>query len=472
MSTSSSPTSGNLKHASTQAKSDQIRRTGRRGWTPPPRLSLPQWADRYRRLAKVAGSMSGPWSTAAVEVARGPMFAVTEPGMHVITTMVSTQLLKTSFIENVFGYFAHLDPCRILLLQPKDDAAVQFSKERITPLVRATPVLRERVGTSRMHTADETLLFKSFRGGFLALAGAGSPDNLAHRPIRIVLADEIDKYPVTHEGDPITLAEERVATFANWLAVRTRSPTVQEESRIEASYHESDQWRVSVEYPHCGHRQFLDFFLHVEWDKRKNAAGNVVEYRPRTARAYCEACGAGWSEGERLNALQTARWHQTRPFECCCARHVPLDDYERAWRGTDDASDNEDALATVWDWWASDRHAVYRAKCPVCGAWGIDNIHAGFHTSKLYSPRQRDRPADVASKWLAAQGDEDRLQAWWNTQMGMPYRPHTGRGLHIEALAARGEVWAAPVEDGVAVLVVGADVQRTYGVELETGLGA
>jgi phage terminase large subunit GpA-like protein len=414
--------------------------------------------------------MSGTWSTAAVEVARGPMFAVTEPGVHVIMTMVSTQLLKTSFIENVFGYHARLDPCPILLLQPKDEAAVQFWKERITPLVRATPVLRERVGTSRMRASDETLLFKSFPGGFLALAGAGagagSPDNLARRPIRIVLADEIDKYPVTREGDPITLAEERLATFANWLSVRTCSPTVTNESRIEASYQESDQRRVSVACPHCGHRQFLEFFRHVEWDRRKDADGNVVEHRPRTARVYCEACGAGWAEGERLKALQTARWHQTRQFDCCGARHVPLDDYERACRGSDPVHDDIVVVNRVWDWWASDRHALYRAKCPACGAWGVDNLHAGFQASKLYSPWERDRPAHIAAKWLAAQGDEERLQAWWNTQMGLPYRQHTGRPLRVDALAARGEVWAAPVPDGVAVLVVGADVQD-YRVELE-----
>lgn len=87
--------------------------------------------------------------------------------------MVATQLLKTSLLENVIGFFAHLDPCPVLLLQPKDEAALQFSKERIAPMVRVTPVLRDLIGTRRMRNADETLTFKSFPGGFLALAGAG-----------------------------------------------------------------------------------------------------------------------------------------------------------------------------------------------------------------------------------------------------------------------------------------------------------
>ena len=147
------------------------------------------------------------------------MLAVTEPGVHIITAMVSTQLLKTALLENVFGYFAHLDPCPMLLLQPKEDAAEQFSKERVTPMVKATPVLRELIGTGKTRNSDETLLYKAFPGGFLALAGAGSPDNLARRPVRLVLSDEVDKYPVTREGDPIALAEERTATFGlNWLS--------------------------------------------------------------------------------------------------------------------------------------------------------------------------------------------------------------------------------------------------------------
>ncbi|MFM3317172.1 phage terminase large subunit family protein, partial [Klebsiella variicola] len=218
--------------------------------TPPPRISVPQWADDYRKLAKEAGSTSGKWETSTVEVARGPMLAATESGVHIITVMCCTQLMKTALLENLFGYFAHLDPCPILLLQPKEEAAEQFSKERISPLVRVTPVLRKIIGDTKQKSSKETILYKSFTGGFLALAGAGSPDNLARRPIRVLLADEVDKYPITREGDPIALAEERTATFGlTWLSVRACSPTVEDESRIADSYEESDQRRASVVCP-------------------------------------------------------------------------------------------------------------------------------------------------------------------------------------------------------------------------------
>ncbi|MDE3022248.1 MAG: phage terminase large subunit family protein [Pseudomonadota bacterium] len=457
MSISILPNWGNPKSVSLQEKIKLLTQAVRRAWTPPPRISVPEWADRYRRLAKESGSNSGAWRTSTVEIARGPMLAVTEPGVHILTAMVCTQLLKTSLIENAVGFFAHLDPCPMLIVQPKEDAAEQFSKERITPLIKATPVLRNLIGTSKTRSGEETLLYKAFPGGFLALAGAGSPDNLARRPVRLVAYDEVDKYPVTREGDPIALGDERMATFVNWLSLRACSPTIEDESRIASSYADSDQRRASVSCPHCGHRQFLDFFRHVQWDKDGD------RHFTRTARIYCENCGAGWSEGERLRALRTIRWHQTKPFVCCDHRHSPLENYDIASRD----AENKDPVEKVWDWWESDRHAVYRAKCPDCGTWALDNEHAGFQASKLYSPWHKDKPADIAGKWIAAQGDEDKKQTWWNTQMGLPHRPQAGKELHLEALVARCEIYPAEVPEGTALLTTGIDVQDDR-VEIET----
>jgi len=460
MSTSSLPNL--LSQPASSSKEDILRREVRAAWATPPRLSVAAWADQYRHLAKGFGAVSGPWVTAEFEVSRGPMLAVTEPGVHEISLMCCTQLMKTEFILNVVGYLTHLDPSPILILQPKDDAAEQFSKERLQPTIDATPVLRDLVGGS-----EETLTYKPFPGGFVALAGAGSPDNVARRPIRAYLADEVDKYRFTREGNTLLLAGERTAQFGlNWLGVQACSPTVEDESLIAACFEKSDQRRASVACPHCAHRQFLDFFKHVNWSKREDAKGQVVEHLTRTARINCEACGVAWSEGERLRALATIRWHQTRPFECCGERHAPLDLYDRAWR----AEDGQEALAKAWDWWEDTdegRYAVYRAKCPTCSAWGVDNKHAGFQAGKLFSPSPKDKPSDIAGKWLAAKGKPDDELVWWNTQMGLPHRPSGGKVLAVDWLLSRRELWAGQVPLGIGAVTVGMDVQD-YRVEFET----
>lgn len=413
-----------------------------------------------RVLAKEAGSTSGKYRTGRVEIARGPMLAATEPGVRKISAMVATQLLKTTLIENLVGFHAHLDPCPILIVQPKDSSASQFSKERIGPFIKATPKLRSLIGTSKSRAAGETIDYKAFPGGFLGIVGSGSADNLARRPIRVLLCDEVDKYQPLKEGNPLDIAEERQASFeTNSLNVAVCSPTITGESKIEVRFGQSDQRRASVACPLCGHRQFLEFFKHVHWDKGSDGK----THRPETARVYCESCNKGWSDGQRLRALQTIRWHQTRIFECCDERQNPLDAYGAAW--AIDEANGEDPCSRVWDWWASNRWGVYRAKCRHCGVWAVPNEHAGFQASKLYSPWLNDSPYKIAGKWLAAV-DEDGKQTFYNTQLALTYRKNMGKALSGDALLERREMWDAEVPDGVAVLTVGIDVQD-YRLELE-----
>jgi phage terminase large subunit GpA-like protein len=411
--------------------------SGRAIYRPPPRMTVPDWADTYRHLSMSAGAVGGPWQTYRVEVARGPMMAVTEPGVDTITIMCCTQTMKTSVLENTIGYFAHLDPAPMLLLQPKDEMADAFSKERIAPMVASSPELRKVMGDARTRTSEDTLRFKKFPGGFLAMASAGSPSNLAMRAIRIVLLDEIDKYETTKEGDPVALAEERTATFnTSRLSIRACSPTWEETSRIYRSYMDGDQRKPFVACPHCGHEQVLDFFEHVRWEKNEDGS-----HRPETARIHCESCGAEWSEAERLKIVSTRhaiRHMQTKVFHCCGERQNPL-------------------VERRWDW--DEEHQVGYAVCKHFGEHAVPNRHASFWASKLYSPFIT--VVDLAEKWLAAQGDQETKQTFYNTQLGMPFKAETHKAVDAHFLAARAEPYdgTKALPEGVVVLTAGIDVQ-------------
>ena len=60
---------------------------------------------------------------------------------------------------------------------------------------------------------------------------------------------------------------------------------------------------------------------------------------------------------------------------------------------------------------------------------------------------------------------DDEL-VWWNTQMGLPHKPNSGKVLDVDKLLARRETWAGPVPDGTGALTFGGDVQD-YRVEIE-----
>jgi len=418
---------------------------------PKPTMNLPDWADTHRKLTTATSAVGGAWRTARFEVARGPMMAVTERGVETITCMVATQTLKTELLLNTIGYHAHMKPGPMLLVEPKEDVVTQFSKERLAPMARATPVLK-MLTSDRARGGKDTLAYKEFPGGFLALAYAGSPTELAMRAISVTLLDEIDKYETTKEGDPVLLAEERTATFkGNRLKIRCCSPTweadagTERASRIAKSYLESDQRRPFVECPHCGHWQTLDFFRNVHWQK-----GDDGEHFPMTAALYCEQCGIEpttrqpieekqWTESHRLRMVTTKygiRWFQTRPFVCCKVAQEPL-------------------RTRNWDW--DEEAQCGYALCSECGKRAVSNRHAGFQASKLYNPKTT--VMELAENWINSKTDPEAKQVFYNTQLGIPYALQAMRKIETHSLTERKEKFEFEAPDGVVVVTVGVDVQ-------------
>lgn len=402
-----------------------------KGWRPPEKLDLDDWADKYRYINEVSGEK---WFTSTVEVARGPMKAVTEIGVRTITVMCSTQTLKTELILNTIGYFMDVDPCPMLVVQPKDEIAKRFSNVRLKQMLRASPVLRNLVEESRRRDASDTASHKEFPGGHVTIVGSRSPGNLAMLPIRVVLLDEIDKYEESSgaEGDPIDLAEERMATYsANSLSIRVCSPTTKGLSRIEESYETSDMRKPFAVCPHCNEKQIM-MWKNVKWDK--DDKGNS---KAETAQYCCIHCGVLWTEGQRLEALQGITWRQTAEFACSECEHI---NQPEKWKPTD---------GHKWQ--------GVRAICEECGKGKCPNKHAGFWASKLYSPF---RPlSELVERWIEAQGNIEKLKAFINTQLAETFEETGDQITSVEGLLARREPYdELPGE--VGVITAGVDVQN------------
>lgn len=400
--------------------------------TPPPNLNVVEWAEKYRRLSRES-SNGGKFIVGRVEVARGPMLWATEPGVRTISLMACTQLLKTTVIENIIGRFVHLDPCPILCVFPKDDAAETFSKDRLAPMIRDTPKLRDLFGEAKATDAGATLTHKQFEGGHITLVGSNSPTNLAMRPIRLLMGDEIDKYPLSAggEGPPIDLAVERQAEFAaNALTVLACSPTIAGRSAIEASYDESDQRRPFVRCPHqdCGAWHAL------EWDRVKFDKDAQERIRPETARYECIDCEQPWTEAQRLVALRKVEWRQTRPFTCCGENQVPAK-------------------------WAPEAHGVRRALCLHCDAEAVPNDHAGGVASKLYAPKQTIRET-VAKFARALRRGPEALRTFYNTQLARTWKEGADTPEWQDVYARRDTYLSGTVSRGALILFGGVDIQK------------
>lgn len=251
--------------------------------------------------------------TARAEYQRGIMDALSDPLVHTVVFMKAAQVGATEMLLNVVGYHIDQDPAPILLIQPTLEMAEAWSKDRLAPMLRDTPSLRGKVKDARSRDSGNTLRLKEFPGGRITMAGANSPASLASRPIRIVLCDEVDRYPLSagSEGDPVRLAEKRSTTFWNRKLVLASTPTIEGSSRIAAAFEQSDKRRFFVPCPDCGHMQDL------RWQQVTFDAAD-----PAGAAYACEECGVLWADADRWAAIRRGEWRATAEFHGTAGFHL------------------------------------------------------------------------------------------------------------------------------------------------------
>ena len=363
---------------------------------PIPQLSLSQWADTYRVTSRGASAITGKWMTRPYQ--REPLDAFTNPRVRSVVIMSAVQMLKTEFILNAIGYVIHMNPGPTLVIQFRDTDCDTFSKRRLTPMLRDTPVLRGLVEESKSRNSGNTITEKSFPGGYIRIAASASPGNLAALPIQYLFMDEIDKYPASSgpEGDPLTIAEGRLAEWPyTSKEILTCSPTVKGQSRIEKAYEETDKREYFVPCLKCGGLQVLKW-SQVQWDstqptKKKKADSAVY---------CCEHCKAEWDDETRWKAIHSGGYQSTAPF----------------------------------------------------------NGAAGFRISSLCS---LNRPLGrLVMKFLQAQGDQERLKAFINTELCETWE-EKGEAPEWEILLSKREGYQpGSVPAGGLFLTSGVDVQR------------
>ena len=236
-----------------------FQRIAARSLRPLPNLTVSDWADQYRMLSSESSAEPGRWRTDRAPYQRAIMDAFTDLDVRRVVVMSCSQIGKSDIMNNVIGRFAHLAPAPILMIQPTVDMAQDYSKSRIAPMIRDTKVLRDIFQDVKSRESGNTILSKLFPGGRLIMGGANSPAGLASRPIKILLADEVDRFPDSAgtEGDPVDLAAKRMTTFWDRTMGLFSTPTNAGESRIEVEYMEGTQEEWQHQCPNCGEFHLL-----------------------------------------------------------------------------------------------------------------------------------------------------------------------------------------------------------------------
>ncbi len=364
---------------------------------PPPNLTLSQWADKYRRLSSESGSKGGHWNTEKAAWQREIMDAITDVSVEKVVVMSAAQMGKTdAFLLNTIGYYMHYDPCTIICMQPTLSLAETMSKDRLMPMVRDTPVLRDKIN-EKSRTSGNTIFKKSFPGGRITMTGANSPTELRSRPIRVLLADEVDAYPPTAgaEGDPLILAGKRLTTYWNRKEVHTSTPTIKGVSRIEMEYEHSTMEEWHVPCPSCGELQPLEW-SNLIYKMDINGEVESITY-------VCAKCGVIHSEVEWKEHFNKGRYIAKYPNRKVRGFHF-------------------NSLASTF--------------------FGWDKIVKGF----------------IEAQKAMKKGNIELMKTWVNTELGQTWEEE-GEKASKDDLMTRREKYNCEVPDEVIVLTAGIDTQ-------------
>lgn len=368
---------------------------------PLPNLSVSDWADKFRMLSGEASSEPGRWRTDRAPYQREIMNSFTQARIWKVIVMSAAQIGKSDIMNNVIGRYAHLAPAPIMMIQPTIDMAQDYSKSRIAPMISDTKVLRSVFREAKSRESSNTILSKLFSGGRLIMGGANSPAGLASRPIKILLADEVDRFPSSAgtEGDPIDLAAKRMTTFWDRRMGLFSTPTIAGESRIEDEYQEGSQEEWQHKCPNCGeyhlltHRQMLTEHETITDKKgQKHVTVHSVKWR-------CPDCGYSFTESQMRRASQ-----KYIPQNVSALKKGVRSFFINCW-------------ASPWLTWTA-----------------------------------------IMQEWLEAKGDPEREKVVVNTRFGEPYE-RQGAFESTDEFLRRREIYDSELPEGVLILTAAVDVQ-------------
>lgn len=427
-----------------------------RAATPRTALTVSEWADRYRVLSAKGSSERGQWRTSRTPYLREPMDCLSaRSGVRRLVMMFAAQIGKTETGLNWLAYSMHHHPGPMLVVLPTLEVRKRWSLQRLAPMLAETPVLRDLMAGYRSRDNANSEEIKDYPGGFLVLGGANSSASLRSMPIRSVLCDELDEFPLAVGTglDPLDLIAQRTATFRRAKVALISTPTVAGASRIEAEWLASDMRQYQVPCPECGEYQALAW-ENLRWDKDLTRC----EY-------YCRHCGCAIQEHHKTAMLAAGRWVAQHPERTplgvrgytLSALYAPLGlgqtwiELAREWR--DKCKDParlktflNEKLAQPWEDRSSD--IAHQPLMERAEPWPRRSIPTGCLVLTAGVDVQDNRLAVLICgwgreetcfvlDWVELPGDPSRPEVWdaLTELLNAPLRNRSGNDLHIQATA-------------------------------------
>ena len=268
---------------------------------PRERISVSEWADRYRVLSPEVAAEPGPWRTARVPYLREVMDSFFDPAVAQISLMFSAQTAKTEAMINMM--FAAIDVLGMsqMFMFPTENDVQEFNAKRLKPSVDAC----EKIKGHLIKTDPITNSGIKCRGVYVDFAWSKSPRTQKGKPRGIIFADEIDEY---EDPNALERIRNRMKTFASPKMVVSSTPT-DENVGIHAQFQAGDRRRFFVPCPYCNEMQTLNF-NRLKWEGGIAAREDDVR---RGTWYECIGCGERIAESQKQGMLNRGQWQSEEP---------------------------------------------------------------------------------------------------------------------------------------------------------------
>jgi phage terminase large subunit GpA-like protein len=394
-----------------------------RGLRPPPQMNVSDWAPRYRRFPD-DDAFPGPWrnETAPELVEIMDALASHDP-CEEVALIKCAQSGGSASAENWIGYISDLRPGPVLFVQATLNAAWSWAAEKFWPMVEATPRLNpDRGGTIKglgLPDGDGSTKHKvkfARSNGYVLLAGANSAAGLRQRTVRYAIEDDLDQFPddLDGQGSPEEMVSQRLKVWRRQgLSKRLKisTPTIKGASKIEAAHLASDRRRFYLKCPHCSDR-FVPEWGDVQWP----------DGRPEDAQLVPPCCGAAIEHWQKAAMKLADGWLSEVIGDDKPPRSLTEDEFQG-----------------------------WRAKMPA-------SRRRGFHLTGIISSFQTW--SDMATSFIAAQGDVNKLKTWTNLVLGWVFELKGENPDDEKLRQLREQDWGVgQMPAGPIVTTMGVDVQ-------------
>jgi len=282
-----------------------------KGFKPRKRLTVSEWADTHRVLTTKSSPEPGRWRTSRNPMLREIMDCMSDMSpVREVTIKKASQVGITEgpFIATI-GYYMDYAPWPVMVLLPTLDQRNSWRIQKLNPMLDDTDCIRTLVDRKSRSSAN-TLDAIDYGASIVYLSGGNSPNSYAQKSARVVLLDDLSRFPssIKGEGDPVELGRTRYKAFArNYKFLKASTATVEGACLISREYETGDGRQYHVQCPHCTE------FLVLKMDQL------FADEALTEAWYVCEHCGAEIEERYKSSMFAehghggSARWIAQRP---------------------------------------------------------------------------------------------------------------------------------------------------------------